>query len=91
MTTEMTIGTAGMTEVSLAEAKAHLSELLDRVERGEEVVITRRGKPAARVSRMAEPLQPIDFAAIRALRDSTPLQAEGAGDFMRRIRDEERY
>ena len=58
---------------------------------GEEVVITRRGKPVARVSRMAEPLQPIDFAAIRALRDSTPLQAEGAGDFMRRIRDEERY
>ena len=36
-----------MTEVSVAEAKAHLSELLDRVERGEEVVITRRGKPVA--------------------------------------------
>ena len=33
-----------MTEVSVAEAKAHLSELLDRVERGEEVVITRRGQ-----------------------------------------------
>ena len=33
-----------MTEVSVAEAKAHLSEILDRVEAGESVVITRRGK-----------------------------------------------
>src|SRR5947208_832060 len=29
------------------EAKTHLPELLDRVERGEIVVITRRGRPAA--------------------------------------------
>jgi prevent-host-death family protein len=31
------------------EAKNRFSELLDRVERGEEVVITRRGKPVARL------------------------------------------
>lgn len=36
-------GSGRMTEVGVAEAKARLSELLDRVERGEEVVITRRG------------------------------------------------
>jgi prevent-host-death family protein len=82
---------AGMTEVSVAEAKAHLSELLDRVERGEEVVITRRGKPVAKVSGVKRKLEPIDFAAIRAVRDSMPMQSESAGDFMRRIRDEERY
>jgi antitoxin (DNA-binding transcriptional repressor) of toxin-antitoxin stability system len=80
-----------MNAVSVAEAKAHLSELLDRVERGEEVVITRRGKPVARVNRVQEPLEPIDFEAIRALRESTPTQTESAGDFMRRVRDEERY
>jgi prevent-host-death family protein len=31
------------------EAKTHLSKLVERVEAGEEVVITRRGKPAARL------------------------------------------
>ena len=36
-----------MTEVGTFEAKNKLSELLDRVERGEHVVITRRGKPVA--------------------------------------------
>jgi prevent-host-death family protein len=31
------------------EAKAKLSELLDRVEQGEQIVITRHGKPIARL------------------------------------------
>jgi prevent-host-death family protein len=38
-----------MRKVALAEAKAQLSALLDPVEAGEEVVITRRGRPVARV------------------------------------------
>jgi len=29
------------------EARKHFSELLDRVEKGERILITRRGKPAA--------------------------------------------
>ncbi|HEV2207100.1 MAG TPA: type II toxin-antitoxin system prevent-host-death family antitoxin [Candidatus Acidoferrales bacterium] len=38
-----------MTEVGAFEAKNMLSALLDRVERGEEIVITRHGKPVARL------------------------------------------
>jgi prevent-host-death family protein len=38
-----------MPEIGAFEAKTHLSELLDRVERGEELVITRRGRPVARL------------------------------------------
>ncbi len=38
-----------MITVGAFEAKTHLSSLLDRVERGEEVVITRHGKPVARL------------------------------------------
>jgi prevent-host-death family protein len=38
-----------MTEIAAFEAENHLAALLDRVERGEEVVITRRGKPVARL------------------------------------------
>lgn len=36
-----------MGTVGVFEAKAHLGELLDRVERGESVTITRHGKPVA--------------------------------------------
>jgi prevent-host-death family protein len=39
-----------MTEIGSFEAKNKLSELLHRVERGEEVVITRRGKPIAKLA-----------------------------------------
>jgi prevent-host-death family protein len=40
-----------MTEVSAYEAKTHLPRLLRAVERGETVVITRHGKPVARLVR----------------------------------------
>jgi prevent-host-death family protein len=38
-----------MTTVGAFEAKTHFAQLLQRVERGEEVVITRRGKEVARL------------------------------------------
>jgi len=38
-----------MTTVGATEAPAKFPELLDRVARGEEIVITRDGKPAARL------------------------------------------
>lgn len=38
-----------MREVQASDAKAHLPSLLDDVERGEAVVITRYGKPIARI------------------------------------------
>jgi prevent-host-death family protein len=47
-----------MVTVSLVEAKAHLSELLDKVEGGETVVITRHGKPVANITSAAQPKQP---------------------------------
>jgi prevent-host-death family protein len=38
-----------MTQVSVHEAKTHLSRLLRRVAAGEEVVIARAGKPVAKL------------------------------------------
>jgi prevent-host-death family protein len=38
-----------MHEVGAFEAKNNLAALLDEVERGDEVLITRRGKPVARL------------------------------------------
>ncbi len=38
-----------METIGAFEAKTHLGELLDRVERGESVTITRHGKPVAQL------------------------------------------
>jgi prevent-host-death family protein len=42
-----------MRTIQSAEAKTHFSQLLDEVERGETIVITRHGRPIARL--VAEP------------------------------------
>ena len=80
-----------MDTVSLAHAKAHLSDLVKRAERGEEVRITRRGKPAARLVPDPPPRKPIDVDRLRALTENMTYQEESAGDFMRRMRDDYRY
>jgi len=38
-----------MRQVNVHEAKTHLSKLLEAVERGEEIIIARSGKPVARL------------------------------------------
>jgi prevent-host-death family protein len=51
MTKLVILRVTGMRQVQIAEAKAHLSALIERVEAGEEIVIARRGKPVARLVR----------------------------------------
>jgi prevent-host-death family protein len=77
--------------INLADAKAHLSELVAQAESGEPVCITRRGKPVARLTAVATQAKPIALATLRALTESMPKQADDAGDFIRRMRDESRY
>jgi prevent-host-death family protein len=43
-----------MITVGAFEAKTHLSSLLDRVAEGEEVIITKHGKPVARLVSAAQ-------------------------------------
>jgi prevent-host-death family protein len=80
-----------MDTINLADAKAHLSELVDRVEAGGSVDITRRGKAVARLSAVATPRKRIDAALLRALTATMPAQAEGAADLVRSMRDGDRY
>ena len=56
-----------MTNISLAQAKAKLSELLDRIEAGEEFCITRHGRPAGWLSAPRRPRQRIDIEELRRL------------------------
>ena len=50
-----------MNEVALFDAKNRLSELIDRVEAGEEIAITRRGKVVARL--VSPPIGKVDQRA----------------------------
>ena len=76
-----------MLTVSLSQAKARLSELLDRVQAGEDVLISRHGRPAAHlrpVSRAKRPLALADLAAFRAT--MPPLRRPNA-ELLRETRD----
>ncbi len=44
-----------MGQYNIQEAKTRLSELLHMVERGEEVIIAKAGKPVARIVRIEQP------------------------------------
>jgi prevent-host-death family protein len=80
-----------MVTVSLVEAKTRLSELLDKVEGGETVVITRHGKPVANVTAAARPKQPIDFKALEEFRARMPKLRKSSAELIREMRDDERY
>jgi prevent-host-death family protein len=80
-----------MDAVKLADAKARLSELVDRVEAGQSVDITRHGKPVARLSAVPRPRSPIDAAALQALTSSMPEQPQSALELVRTMRDGDRY
>ena len=59
-----------MESIGLFEAKTHLSELVNRAEKGEEVIITRHNKPVAKIVPY-EPTRPADLqrrkAAVRRM------------------------
>lgn len=76
-----------METISLADAKARLSELVDRAEAGESLTITRRGKPAARLVAVDVPRQSIDFENLRRLRAKTQAAKISAVEIVRDMRD----
>lgn len=76
-----------MHDVALFEAKNRLSELINRVEAGEEIAITRRGKVVARLV----PAAPVDadqrardaVAGLRASRQGVSLGRLSSRDLAR--------
>lgn len=75
-----------MRQVTVADAKAQLSSLLDAVEQGQRVVITRRGKAIAELV----PRQAVRdlLPQLQALRDSLPHQATSGVETMPALRDD---
>jgi prevent-host-death family protein len=75
-----------MVTVTLVEAKTQLSKLLDKVEAGEQVVITRHGRPVANLSPAVAPKKPIPSLA--KFRASMPRLRKPSWVLIREMRDE---
>lgn len=76
-----------MERINLSDAKARLSEIIDRVEAGESIEITRRGKPAARLVPPTSEKKPVDVAALRAAARKLPFQEKSGVEILREMRD----
>lgn len=79
-----------MASYGVAEAKNNFTHLLDRVEEGERVVITRHGKPVAEIRPLA-PERPLPteaerraaFERLRKMRDSLPPATQTSVELLR--------
>ena len=76
-----------MAAVNLSDAKAQLSDLVARAERGEEVTILRRGRPTVRLVPVEQPNKPIDVEALLRLRETMPYSDIGGVEILREMRD----
>jgi prevent-host-death family protein len=68
-----------MSTVTALEAKTRFGELLDRVSRGEEIVITRHDKPVARIVPEGRPSLANVRRAIASMRETRRQMAERKG------------
>src|SRR6516165_12324260 len=81
-----------MSTHSVAEAKNQLSELIDRALDGEDVVITRHGRPVVSLKAIPEPARPVSPAYLDWLaerRIGRAQAAENAGLLLTKLRDEQ--
>lgn len=79
-----------MVAVALAEAKARLSELIARVEQGETVSITRRGKPVARLVAEEVSKRPFDLEEMKRIGAlSKPYSDPDGLSFVERLRQQD--
>ncbi|MBM3554195.1 MAG: type II toxin-antitoxin system prevent-host-death family antitoxin [Alphaproteobacteria bacterium] len=76
-----------MDKVTVAEAKAGLSALLDRVEAGGEVLITRRGAPIARLVGTEPRRKKLDLKRLAAFRATLRPDPTDSATRLRKMRD----
>jgi prevent-host-death family protein len=54
-----------MDPVNIYEAKTRLSQLVDRAAAGEDVIVSRNGKPLVRITRLESDRRPIRFGVLK--------------------------
>jgi antitoxin (DNA-binding transcriptional repressor) of toxin-antitoxin stability system len=77
-----------MQKVSVREARQNIGQLLDAVSAGEMVIITRRGKPVAKLEKVGNRNEGLCFPDRSAFRSSLPPSKQNASDVIRGMRDE---
>ncbi|KXB09296.1 prevent-host-death protein [candidate division MSBL1 archaeon SCGC-AAA385M11] len=77
-----------MQKVNAKDARKNISQLLDQINSGEEIIILRRGKPVARMSRVEEENPPLRFPDRSDLRGKIPPMTRNSASLIRDIRDE---
>ncbi len=78
-----------MQSIGAFEAKTHFSSLLEQVENGEEIIITKHGKPVAKLS----PIEPKKLSRKEAVENIKKFQEEHnliLGMDWKKLRDEGR-
>jgi len=55
-----------MKSVNIHEAKTHLSRLVERVQAGEEIIIAKAGRPAARLVPIEGERRPVKIGGLKA-------------------------
>lgn len=55
-----------MKSVNIHEAKTHLSRLVERVEAGEEIIIAKAGRPAARLVPIEGTRKPVKIGGLKS-------------------------
>jgi prevent-host-death family protein len=78
-----------MQTINVRETRERLSQLLDAVASGEEIVILRHGKPAARLT--GAQAEPVCFLDRSEFRRSLPPAKESAAVAVSLLRDDARY
>jgi prevent-host-death family protein len=80
------MGQNPMETVNIYDAKTRLSQLVDKVVAGEDVVVSRNGKPLVRITRLDSGRRPIRFGVLKGkvkiTRDfDAPLPSNVLADF----------
>jgi len=68
-------------QIGAYEAKTHFSQILEKVENGADFIITKRGKPVAKISSIEQEKNMTRKEAFKALKEMRKLYRGIPGDF----------
>ena len=77
-----------MLEINVKEARSNLSQLLNKVERGQDIILIRRGK---KVARLVSPETDCNLPSLKEFRRTIVLSGEELSSAILTARDKERY
>ena len=77
--------------IEACEAKTHLPRLLDRVVRGESLIITRHGKPVARLTPLVTDRERAQQAARRIMERREHLTRAPLAELMTTVHERHKY